>query len=398
MKKIVLTVIISAGLFADSLEEIINYALLHNQSIAAIENLLKQKNMKIKRSGNLDNPFLKIGINDIRVDDFSNRSLEPMQTNYILFKQKIPFFGKRAIKKNIAKKEANVAFCSLKEAQSQLVTQIKEEVIRYAKNKELLKLNQKYEIILNKLINTFSSYIKSGKKSHIAFMKSELLLSNIKIKKEKIENKLKKSIYTLSYLSSKKIKRVDFKIKEIEIPPKNILSKNLIFNPKIKTLKEKLSLNKDILKLAIKNKNSDFTFEVGYFQREKFKDYLSIAIGFSLPLYKTENIKIEEQKAKNALIANTIANFNQKLKSDLSILFEKYERYKKIIEIIKKETLPKIDHILNIQEAKIINGKKTDAYFNTLLEKISLSETLISLKAEILLIKAKIDNLTGAIQ
>ena len=398
MKRFVLSITLGLSLYAQTVDEIVDTALVSNNSISSIKLLLEQKDLVIKRSENFDDPYLKVGLNDLRVDDITNRSIEPMQTNYLLVKQKIPYFGKRDIKKQIAKKQKAITFFSLQEAKSSLVENIKLEVINYTKLKELLHLNKRFQHKIKELKNLLTSYAQFNTNSHIAMIQSDLLLSSLKVKETMIKNLLANSLHTISYYANTKIKKVDFKLKDISLPDFETLETRLIKNHKRKILSHQYKLANDEVTQAKLSTKIDPVVEVGYFQRNSYEDYVSVGVGFSLPIYGTQKTKIEEQKVQRASMLAKLNDYDEALKNKLFELFENYKATKKIIKIIKKDTTFRIKNLFKLDEAKIASGDDMTSYFDTLKKFFALKEVLIDKKAQNLAIKARIDKLLGAIR
>ena len=398
MKKLILIPLLFASLEATNIDIIIDYAIKKNHSISAIKYILKKKELKVKRSRNLDNPFIKFGINDIRLDDITNRSLEPMQTNYIVFKQKIPYFGKLKLKEEIAKKDLKLNFFRLKDAQARLAFEIKKEAIRYAKLQELLKLNRDYQKVIGRLNSILLDYSKLDTKYHTLYMQSNLFLSQLKSKEITLKSLQKEALNTISYLSNRNIKKLNFKLKDIKpISFKRVKSK-IYKNYKIRVLNTKYSLLGSKVEEAKLSKKIDPTVEVGYFHRKAYKSYISIGVGFKLPIYGTEDIKIEESKVDRLSMLERLKDYKKKLENKLFILVQDLKANKEIIALIKKDTSFTIKDLLNVDRAKIVTGGDILSYFDTLKRYFVLKELLIEKRSENMIIKAQIDNILGVIK
>ena len=90
MKKWLLFLSLAAVLWAEPVETLVKAALESHPSIEAIRLRISAADYAVGRARNLDNPSLTLAINDLRFDDFTNRSLEPMQTQSVAIAQKIP--------------------------------------------------------------------------------------------------------------------------------------------------------------------------------------------------------------------------------------------------------------------------------------------------------------------
>ncbi|WP_187646750.1 TolC family protein [Nitrosophilus labii] len=392
--KLLLIFILSASLFAESIEDIVKTALKNNPNLKSIEELVRLKETKTKRSKNLQNPVLKIGINDLRLDNPSRRDLEPMQSEYISIKQQFPYFGKRDLNKRLAISEKDITFANYLEAKNYLVKSIYLNITDYIEINESLKIFNKYIDLTKQSIDLYRSFSITNDSSHLFLMKSELFLTNLKTKTVDYNSKLEEILQNISYLASKKIVKIDYDINHLS----KIDFKGVKKNPKLIALSEKIRYQKHKIARVKLDNFSDFAIEAGYYRRDNFQDYISLGISFSLPIYGTENIRLEEEKIKKISLSMKKRDFENYLLSRLALLKIRYDSLKKKIELIEKESLPKIEHMFELTNAGVISGSTLFKYIDTLERRFDLELKLIKFKAQLIRTKAQILWLEGRTQ
>lgn len=362
---------------ATSLSTLIESTKKNHISLKAIEQRLSAIDNEYDISRNFLDPEISFGISDIQLQNPTNRSLEPMQYTSINIKQKFPYFGKRdaASQKVNAKKEK--VTLSLKEAKIKLIESIKITAYNIWQIQEQLKINKNYIKLTKQNIDLYTSYTSNDTKAHIGIMSAELTLSQLKIKKNKLENLLTALYKQISYLSATKTNSLDINL-QIQ-KPKNLafyidkVTNNLTYKAKTAITKEA----KADLKVKELAKKIDPFVQVGYYNRDDYKDYININIGFSVPLYGTQNSN--EEKSRKLLLASKIEMIDYKN----SLIAKIHNQYAKLQDsyttynIIKDESLIQIQHMFDLTNTSIQNGSNLFTAIELLTKKLNFEEQSI---------------------
>ncbi len=382
-------------LSAASLSSLITNATSTHTSLEAIQSRLSAVDNELEITRNFADPELSLSISDIQFNDPTNRSLERMQYSAINFKQKIPYFGKRdASTKKVQAKKERLDF-SLQEAKVTLVKSIKITAYNIWQVEQQLKITNDYIKLTRQNIELYTSYSTSDTKAHMGIMSAELSLSQLKIKKSKLQSLVVGLYKNISYLSATDVRSVEMPM-DIKTPKKlthYIDASNNSSAYKVKEAKVK-EADADV-KVKELARNVDPFVQVGYYHRESFEDYMNINVGFSLPIYGTQSAK-EEQSRKISLASKSEAtDFKNSLNSQIGKYYAQLQDSYRVYNIIEKESLPQIQHMFDLTNTSIKSGSELFIYIDLLAKKLKLDEQSIQAVAAYYKANASLDALIG---
>ncbi len=293
MRITILSLCLVGVLQAQSINQLIEQSIEKHPSLQAIEHRLSAMNERIEASQNFSNPDISFTVNNIHFDDPSNRSIEPMQYEAVNFKQKFPWFGKLDARKTYTLAQKDVIMDSYDTAKVKLAEEIRMTAYTVKELEARIAIVNKYKSVANQNIKLYTSYASTQTKSHTSSMSASLLLSKIKIRAQRYNAILKSQKARLNYLVQGKVKSLSDRLK-VTVPKSlgTYLTK-LENNPayRMKLSQESVaSANKTIQELST---NPDPYVKMGYFHRAEFEDFASITVGFSYPLYGTEELNSE---------------------------------------------------------------------------------------------------------
>jgi len=397
MRIVLISLVVMTTMYAESLTQLIKKSLRNNNSIKAIELRLNSRDEYISRSQNLDNPNISLTINDIQFDDISNRSLEPMQWTAIKVKQKFPWFGKIEARREyeVAKKE--LFFHSLEDAKVKLAEAIRINAYTIDEIDNRIDILKKYERVTKENIDLNTAYTSTQSNRHSGIISAELTLSTIKIRIEKLKSMREAKRANLEYLVQSDIKKVtiDRSIKR----PKSLASylyqydKNIKYH--IKESRTKVAQTNS--RVADLSKYADPFVEVGYFDRREYDNYASVSVGLSMPIYGSESLAAQA-KSKEALSAKSEEiDYGYRVKSQIKALYAQLLESYHIYNIIKNDSIPQIEHSIELNSASVQSGSDLFAYIDILKQKLTLDKQLIEAKANYLRTEAGLKSLIGEI-
>lgn len=396
--RMLLFILVTVSLLqAQSIQQLITQSLKKHPSLQTIEHRLSLMDERVAISQNFSNPDLSFTINDMQFGDLTSRDLEPMQYQSVNFKQKFPWFGKLDAHKTYTLAQRSVILDSYDAAKVKLAEEIRMTAYTMKELEERIHILNRYKAVAKQNIDLYTSYASTENKSHTSSMSASLMLSKIKIRSQRYRAVLKTQKARLKYLVQANVNTVSDTLK-IKRPKslRHYLSR-LHNNPRYHmTLSSKnvANANKTIQDL---NNNPDPYVKIGYFNRQDYPDYASVTVGFSLPLYGTE--ELESEAARKEVLAATSASldFESSLKSEIETMHAKLTETYMIYNIIQNESLPQLEHMFELTQSSIQSGGDLFAYTNLLEQKLALEEERTSIKAEFLRTEAKLRSLTGAI-
>lgn len=397
MRGILITLLTVGLLEAQSINQLVKQGLKKHPSLQTIEHRLSLMDEKVSISQNFSNPDLSFTINDMQFGDFFSRDLEPMQYQAVNFKQKFPWFGKLDARKTYVEAQKIVILHSYDAAKVKLAEEIRMTAYTLKEIEKRIKILNQYKAVAQQNIELYTSYASTENKSHTSSMSASLMLSKIKIRSQRYKAILQTQKAKLKYLIQGEVSSVSdsLSIKK----PKSLhyyLSK-IYHNPKYNmtlSAKNVASANKAMLDLEI---NPDPYVKVGYFNRQEFPDYASITVGFSIPLYGTEELESEAARKEVLAASSASLDFESSLQSEIEIMYTKLTEAYMIYDLIQNESLPQLEHMFELTQTSIQEGGDLFAYTTLLEQKLDLEEQSISIKAEYLRTQAKLKSLIGEI-
>lgn len=381
-----------------SLDSLIDNALKSHTSLEVIKHKLSAVSDEYELTKNFSNPELSLSMSDIQFNDPFDRSLEPMQFSAINLKQKIPYFGKRdALSNKVDAKKEKILY-SLKDAKVKLIQAIKIKAYTLWQVEEQLRITNEYIRLTHQNIELFTAYNNTDSQSHMSIMSAELSLSQLQIKKSNLNSLKEALLKQLSYLTAQDVTNIELS-PQIE-QPKNIqtylesVEANTLYKQK-QAYKKELEADVKIKKLQ---SYVDPVVQVGYFHRQSFEDYLNIGVGFSLPIYGSEDSK-QERSRKMMLAQNSeVSDYKNLVISQIYKLYAQLQDSYRVYNIIQKESLPQIEHMFDLSSSAIKNGAELYLYIDMLERKLKLDEQSIKAVASYHKTLASLDALIGEIQ
>ncbi|GEM_PF-509826 len=387
--------VVSNILQAESIKQLIDYSLKKHPSLQTIQHRLSAMDERIAKSRNWANPELVLNMSDIRFDDPTNRGLEPMQYQAINYKQRFPWFGKIDAREDFTRAQKSVISDSYDISKVKLAEEIRSTAYTILEIKERIRIVNQYEKLTNQNIALYDAYTSTDSMSHSNSMAAELMLSRLHIRAERYKAVLKSQQAKLAYLVQRKNVSVSDKFRMYR--PKSLgyyLSK-LKRNPAYKRALSQTKVanaNKEMKALEV---NPDPFIQVGYFNRKEYEDYASVSVGFALPIFGSEKLETEAAR-KDALSAQSAAlDYKDALESEIRVSYAKMNEAYRIYGIIQNDSLPKLQHMFELNEASIESGEDLFTYTNLLEQKLDLDEERTVAKAQYLRTVAKLKSLIG---
>lgn len=390
--------IASTLLQAQSINQLIDYSLQKHLSLQAIKQRLSAMDDRIAKSKKWKNPELMLNISDIHFDDLTNRGIEPMQYQAINYKQRFPWFGKIDARETIVQAQKSLISDSYALARVKLAEEIRTTAYTILEIKERIAIVKQYEKLIMQNIALYDAHTSTDNTSHSNSMSAELMLSKLDIRLERYKAVLKSQEAKLVYLIQKKSVTISDKFRIYKPKSLGYYLTKLEKNPTYKKMLAQTDIanaNKDMKALEV---NPDPFVQVGYFNRQEYADYASVSVGFQLPLFGSE--KLATQAAhKDALSSKSLSlDYRHKLESEIRVAYAKMQEAYHIYQIIQKESLPKLEHMFELNQASIESGEDLFTYTNLLEQKLNLDEERTVAKAAYLRSVTKLNALIGRIK
>ena len=383
--------LLSNGLLAMDLSDIIEEALQKSPSLEVIQARLKANRQNIDIADQFANPELLLSKNTLD-------SSQAMSQTVLSLKQKIPYFFKRARKEDVALAEENLLKERLRAAKVKLAGSIKTTAYEIWELRELTAVIDEYIMLTKRNITLYESYTSMSDNQHMGIMKAELSLSDLQVQKTLLVSQMAQAYARLSALAAFRIKQVDVDLKITNRPQLQSYKESLRFNPDIALQDKEVQKQEAKVELSDINNYPDVNLLAAYAYREKYDNYFNFGVGLSLPIYGTEDAKEEEARAlllaKRSQKRDTQLSVNAVLEVYYAQMLASYNIY----HIIQDDALPQVAHMFELSNSSIATGSDLFKYIDVLFQKLDLEKKSIIATANYNRAEAKIAELQGKIK
>lgn len=365
MKKIILSfvLIINSAVYGQTpdIVEIQKMALSQNPRIKAMESEAEMMKRRILWSDALDDPKLKLGVNNLPVNSFSFNK-EDMTSKEIGISQMIPL-GKLGHKKSIAEKEYDKAALKLKAEKVETLYMLRMyiyEIIYTRSSIQILEdIKKKIKLIVDSEIAATKSGM--GNISNVIKAKTEYDM----IDEEIISSWQKEKEYgqRINYLAGRKveistIRPPDPEFKEISIDKIN--KEIATSNPQLKILLVDSEISKDEISLKESEYIPDVEIGASYMQRQnspdgmKRDDMVSGMITFNIPFWfwKKNTNMVEEMKNKQAAAGNLYQDKLNDMNSRAETLASQLVKWRDLYKLYRDRLIPQTELALETNLAR----------------------------------------------
>ena len=372
MKYLLLGIFLFASsLWSMTLDTFIEKALRGSPSLSVIDARLKANKQSIDIADQFANPELFLTKNSL-----DNK--QAMSQTVVTFKQKIPYFSKRAKRADVALADEKVLQEELRSAKIALVERIKVTAYTIWELRELQRIIDTYIALTKQNIKLYESYTSVGTKEHMGIMKAELSLSDLKVQRSALDAKIDAAYARLSYLGAFQIKELDIDLHMGKRPDLTALKNALLEqNPRLQVMQKEIQKQNAKVALSDINNYPDFALVAGYAYREKFDNYFNMGIGISLPIYGTEDDKEQREKALLLAIKSQKSDLALDITAQLQSYYAQELSAYNIYHIIADEALPQVAHMFELSISSITVGSDLFKYIDVLFQKLDLEKKSI---------------------
>jgi len=390
-----LTLFGAISLSAVSLDSLIVASLQEHPSLQVIKERIDAADIAVLLSRKLSNPKLTLNINDIQLNDINNRSIERMQSSAITLEQKLPYFGKLDLEEKSALANKETKIFMLEEAKALLVSKIKHSAYRVWELTTLYSIICKFEELTQQSIDLSTAYTVTTPNQHMGIMSATMSLSNLKIRKNRLLQAMEAQYSNLSYLSTKQVFDLQIELFMPKLTNLKELTKELQNNFTMKAEASSVKEAKALLALRDLEVYPDPTVKAGYFYRNSYEDYLSLAVGIALPVYGAEKLKSQRQRKKLLESKSILNNTQKRVQSELEAHYAYMRQAHTTYTILTKESMPQIEHMFDLSSSSITAGGDLFKYIDLIKQELRLEEQRISAVAEYYKHNASIEALLG---
>lgn len=397
MKQLLFLCMLSGLLQSMTLEALLEHAKTHALALKPPSTQRDIAQSKIHNASLFENPTIALSINDMWATDPLNRSLEPMQTQAITLSQRLPFFGKRALKEAASTHNYGQTQHDYHTALQALLLAITRQGIEYWRHETLIDIYKRYIALEQQSIELFEAYAATQDNFHAAIVSAQLNLSKLRIAQREHTHVLTQVRATLSYLSSLSVDVISYTPKPWVLPSLSHFTTESIHAPLLQGAQDGLYRAQKEHALASKSLMPDPLITASWAHRSAFEDYFSFGVAMAVPLYGNEALQIEQTKLQALFHEQKLHDATAKINEQIHILYAKLQISFDTHEILSTQSLPHIAHMFEVAHAKIKAGGDLLKYIDILDKKLDIEAQLLNTQADFYQTWAALDALIGAL-
>ena len=161
-----------------ALDSLVTEALRNNPELRAAAKETEAANQRVRPAGALEDPMLEAGLLNAPIQPFSlNR--EDMTMKMLGLSQKLPFPGKRALREQVAAKDAETVNYGLRETTNRIVREVKLAYFDLALTDETVRLLQNNRLILEQFLRIAEGRYAVGQAVQADVLKAQTQLGRM---------------------------------------------------------------------------------------------------------------------------------------------------------------------------------------------------------------------------
>lgn len=351
-----------------NLDALIEQALSKNPDIAAAKTKWEALKERPPQAGSLDDPMVGLAIVNLPTDTFSF-TREDMTMKEVSVTQRVPYFGKRSLRRQMAQIEAEAAYSDYEETKNRLTRDLKTAYFELFYLNKAVEITERSREILKLLNQIAETKYSVGEGIHTDVFKAQVELSKmldelimLNQNKRSVKARLNTLLYQPAFAPLGEPEEVAFKTFSGE--PEDLVKAALQNRPSVQSTKKMIERNQAGLRLAERDYFPDFDFRVAYGQRDSGpmgtrSDMITGMVAVNLPLWfkdkqqrKVAESRKEIQSAKEQLDAAT-----NEIRFMVSDRLTEIERSARQLELLKTGIIPQATFSLDSAMSSYRVGK-----------------------------------------
>ena len=341
----------------ENLAELVNIALANNPEIAASGAHLRMLDYKAQQAGSLEDPMLTLKIQNGIISDPLNFKRDPMTQKVVGISQQLPWFGKRDLRSDVARRDAESSHWNREERILDIIRGVKETYYQiYFTDKSLEILAKNVRILDDFIIIAENRYaVGQGVQQDIfkaQLEKSKLL--DMRITLEQQRQSLEIRINSLLYRPASTPIGVipDPRITPLTHGEAELMEQAEQNRPLLKGMQAQIGKSQAAQDLARKEFFPDFNVFFEYMQRDPTPgsdgaDMYSLGVTFNLPVQKERrHAMLAEAASEQTMSSAELSDAKNSIRSAIADLISQMERRRKLAELYKEGIIPQAEQAL----------------------------------------------------
>ena len=284
-----------------ALDSLVTEALRNNPELRAAAKETEAANQRVRPAGALEDPMLEAGLLNAPIQPFSlNR--EDMTMKMLGLSQKLPFPGKRALREQVAAKDAESVNYGLRETTNRIVREVKLAYFDLALTDETVRLLQNNRLILEQFLRIAEGRYAVGQAVQADVLKAQTQLGRMSEELLRMERERPVTEAELVRLLGRRGNALPItvelpRLREAAFDLEALRETALRERPQLLGLQSVIDRSAKTLELARKEAQPDFDLRFSYGQRERDvagmprQDMVSLTVAMNLPVWRRDKIE-----------------------------------------------------------------------------------------------------------
>jgi cobalt-zinc-cadmium efflux system outer membrane protein len=395
----------------ENLQTLVATALANNPELKSSESRWEMFRSKIKQASALDDPMLMLKLQSMMTREPFVFNRDPQSAKVVGLSQQLPFWGKRALRREVAQNEADSYKWAFEERKLEMTRMVKESYYQlWAVDRGLAIVDNNLKLLTNFVTIAELKYSLSQAVQQDIYKagleKSKMLDMQITLQQQR-----KSLEATLNYLLSRPANTpvgpvADFSLPQITLSREQLSEIALQHRPQIKSLESLLNKAEASRRLARRESWPDFNLSAEYMFRKPVATEMSIdpgynmfslGVSFNLPVQQGKRQAMRAESAYESAMATEELNaLKNTINYTINETIIQLEKRRKLTELYKGGIIPQAELAL---ESALISYRVNKVDFMTLLDsRMSLfnyERELSESKAEYMMKLAQLEAAVG---
>jgi len=291
----------SVPLATPALAALIAEALQNNPELRAAAKEIEAANQRVRPAGALEDPMLEAGLLNVPITPWRlNR--EDMTMKMLGLSQKLPYPGKRALREQVAAKDAQTLDYGLRESRNRVTREVKLAYYDLALTDETVRLLKSNRQILQQFLYIAESRYGVGQAAQAEVFRAQTQLGRMSEELLRMERERPVTEAELMRLLGRRGNAVPIAVelpglRETALNLEALQQAALSERPQLLGLQSVIERGSKALDLARKEAQPDFDLRFSYGQREKDlagmrrEDLFSLTVAMNLPVWREDKIE-----------------------------------------------------------------------------------------------------------
>jgi len=290
-----------AGAAATPLAALVAEALQNNPELRAAAKETEAANQRVRPAGALEDPMLEAGFLNLPIQSLRfNR--EDMTMKMLGLSQKLPYPGKRALREQLAAKDAETLGYGVRETSNRVVREVKLAYFDLALTDETVRLLKGNQQILQQFLRIAESRYSVGQAAQAEVLKAQTQLGRMSEELLRMERERPVTEAELARLLGRRGTAAPIAVelpgvREAAFDLEALQQTALNERPQLLGLQSAIDRSVKALELARTEKQPDFDLRFSYGQRDRDlsgtprSDAISFTVAMNLPVWRADKIE-----------------------------------------------------------------------------------------------------------